>query len=616
MSENLNIDIGDKYEIVRLLGEGGMGAVYLGRHKLIKKLVAVKILSHVLAKNEQYVKRFYREATAAAAIHHPNVVDVLDIGVTPEGQPFIVMEYLEGEGLDTILSRAAPLDLATAAAVIEPTLLALEQAHKSGIVHRDLKPENIFVVSKASAGASTVKLIDFGISKVLHHDNATQLTQDGSVLGTPAYMSPEQVSSSHSLDHRSDIFSVGVILYEMLAGQRPFSGGTSFDLMLSVMSDPLPDPFSFNPDFPSEALPIVEKALAKDRDQRFQSAEEMRVALEGCCDESDVRERLDTLADTLGTKVAMGDLGGSLTEELTSQSAMEIMTGLMTGGNNRKRGFRAFLKRAVVTAVFFLLFAALAAALGYIYFGRQLERGIAAAVEQGAEDGFPSTVATNAGENRELHPVDYEITSKSPVDSNESATEVAVCEPNAPNCVPDQGPTLGETSESLEDQGEARGEEQGEAQGEEQGEDQGEDQGEELGAERSAADLEDSSAEEPAEIEDEEEVELSDEEDPSPAEEEELDHLAQAEEGNGHSNAQADEENRGEVRKKNKVQKKRPTTKKAQQGKKAQRGGKSAVKQRKKGPAKKRQAVKKKGKRRGDGKKKPRRGKKGKKRRH
>lgn len=199
----------NRYSVTKLLGKGGMGSVYLGHHVKIGKRVAVKFLHAQFTSSPELVKRFYREAQAASMVQHSNIIKVMDVGVSDSGEPFLVMEYLEGESLAEMLKRKGILDIGAACGVLEPALLALSAAHDSGIIHRDLKPENIFMVHEES-GFSGVKLIDFGISKFTGPGDQSQLTQTGTLLGTPAYMAPEQVRGDKDIDRRADIYSMGV----------------------------------------------------------------------------------------------------------------------------------------------------------------------------------------------------------------------------------------------------------------------------------------------------------------------------------------------------------------------------------------------------------------------
>jgi len=301
-----------RYRIKRLLGEGGMGAVYLASHVGLGREVAIKFLHAELVSRDDVVGRFYREAQAAAAIRHKNIIEVFDVGVSPQGEPFLVMEYLEGESLAGLLKRARPLSLGVACAVTEPALQALQAAHRKGIVHRDLKPDNIFLAYQEGE-APVVKLIDFGISKFTQGDFDKWRTKTGSVLGTPAYMSPEQARGSSSLDHRSDLYSMGTILFEMLTGVLPFAGNNFAEYLSAMLIDDPRPPQSLCAAFPAEAEPLLRKALAKSPDQRFQTASEMLDALAALPNYDARQERLTLLASTVELRgFAAGDLGQAL----------------------------------------------------------------------------------------------------------------------------------------------------------------------------------------------------------------------------------------------------------------------------------------------------------------
>lgn len=261
----------NRYQVEQLLGEGGMGSVYAGRHRAIGRQVAIKFLHAELSHDPEVLRRFYREAQTAAGIGHANIIEVLDVGVSPEDEPFIVMEYLEGESLCAMLARVRTVDLPAACGVLEPVLLALQAAHNLGIVHRDLKPDNIFLVHREH-GLPFVKLIDFGISKVLGGGEASRLTQAGVVLGTPAYMSPEQAQGKDEVDHRTDLYAMGVILYEMLTGGLPFQGKQYNELLINLLTQEPKPPREVNPAFPAEAEALVLRCLSKDPALRPQSA--------------------------------------------------------------------------------------------------------------------------------------------------------------------------------------------------------------------------------------------------------------------------------------------------------------------------------------------------------
>ncbi len=305
-----------------------MGAVYLARHKAIHKPVAIKFLHAALADRESVVKRFYREAQAAAAIRHNNIIDVMDLGISPKGEPYIVMEYLEGEGLADRIENMGPLGLPAACGIVEAALLALEAAHEKGIVHRDLKPDNIFLVHRKGE-LPGVKLIDFGISKFIAVRDQTKLTQDGSMLGTPAYMSPEQARGLEAVDHRTDLYAMGVILYEVLTGDVPFKGTTYSELLLNMLTSEPRDPKAVNDDFPEAARPILDRALKKNPDERYQSASEMLEAVRSLSTLEDRVRELTILSRYLEERAELkrpvSDSIGESDTQLSDELLEEVM---------------------------------------------------------------------------------------------------------------------------------------------------------------------------------------------------------------------------------------------------------------------------------------------------
>ncbi|MBN1774275.1 MAG: serine/threonine protein kinase [Deltaproteobacteria bacterium] len=216
--------VGEKYRLSRLIGEGGMGEVYEAQHTIIGRRCAVKFLHPEMARQAEVVTRFVREAQAASAIGHRGIIDIYDVGTTPDGAPYLVMEFLEGASLGGRLETSGRLPVHTAVEIVAQVLSALRVAHQRGIVHRDLKPDNIYLV-ESPGSPMVVKLLDFGISKMtVVGDGQQRMTQTGAVLGTPVYMSPEQAAGRSDADHRLDIYAMGVILFELLTGRLPYGG--------------------------------------------------------------------------------------------------------------------------------------------------------------------------------------------------------------------------------------------------------------------------------------------------------------------------------------------------------------------------------------------------------
>ncbi|MCA1635383.1 MAG: protein kinase [Acidobacteria bacterium] len=262
--------IENKYRLDAELGKGGMGTVYRAARLLIGDTVAVKILHPELVKDEQSAERFRREAQAAARLKHPNVVTVYDFGITDDGLVYLVMELIEGESLRGIIKQNGALPLATAAEITRQICAALDEAHEAHIVHRDMKPDNVIV--RQTPQGLRVKVLDFGIAKLRDAaPAANNLTQTGTVLGTPFYMSPEQCMGEE-IDHRADIYSVGVILYEMLVGAVPFNSPTPTAVAVQHATQQPTPPRAINMGIPAAVEAVVLHALQKRRESRPQTA--------------------------------------------------------------------------------------------------------------------------------------------------------------------------------------------------------------------------------------------------------------------------------------------------------------------------------------------------------
>jgi len=270
--------VAGKYRIERLLGRGGMGAVFAAQNVAIGKRVALKFLSAEAARDKDAARRFQREAQAASMIESEHIVQVFDTGTTDDGLPFLVMEHLTGEDLRAKLTREGELPEASALAIATQVLRALVRAHAAGIVHRDLKPDNVFLCARDD-GSVLVKLVDFGISKLERGTMSERLTRRGTVLGSAYYMSPEQAQASDAVDQRSDLYGVGAMLFEMLAGRPPHLAPTLESVLVAICTQAAPSVQSFRPDVDDALASTIARALEREPDARFASATEMLEAL-------------------------------------------------------------------------------------------------------------------------------------------------------------------------------------------------------------------------------------------------------------------------------------------------------------------------------------------------
>jgi tRNA A-37 threonylcarbamoyl transferase component Bud32 len=273
--------LAQKYELLSFLGSGGMSDVYKARHKVSGKLVAVKVLHEKQAADPNTVKRLKQEAKAAGALTHQNILGIHDIDVDESGMPFLVMDFIDGQSLADFFKQKGPTDLQHFLRIIQQVVSAFEHAQEKGVVHRDLKPNNIMLIDPE--GACEVKIVDFGIAKLLGQDEGTahRLTQTGETFGSPSYMSPEQCMGM-VVDSRSDIYALGVVMYELLTGNVPFTGDSIFDTIhkqVTATPPPLVAPQIAKDNIRSRVELIILKCLAKDAGDRYQSFSELQTDL-------------------------------------------------------------------------------------------------------------------------------------------------------------------------------------------------------------------------------------------------------------------------------------------------------------------------------------------------
>jgi serine/threonine protein kinase len=277
------IDVGQtvgNYKITAKLGEGGMGVVYLAEHPVIGKKVAMKAIHPELSRNPEVVSRFMIEAKSVNQIGHEHIVDISDFGRTPEGEFYFVMEYLQGQAMADRLKQVQKVPPAQALNIAAQVADALFASHQHGIIHRDLKPENIYLIAKG-ANKDFVKVLDFGLAKLTSagEEKVSHKTRTGSVMGTPFYMAPEQCEGKASIDHRADVYSLGVILFEMLTGKVPFGGEGYGEIIVKHITVPAPSARTFAPELSPAIDLILHRAMAKRPDERFQTMGELQAAM-------------------------------------------------------------------------------------------------------------------------------------------------------------------------------------------------------------------------------------------------------------------------------------------------------------------------------------------------
>jgi len=346
-------DIVGNYRIVRKIGEGGMGAVYLAEHTLLARPAAIKVLLRELSHRDELVTRFFNEARAASAVKHPGIVEIYDFGHHGDGSAYIVMELLEGESLSTRLRGHGVMAEARAASLCRQVGGALAAAHAKGIVHRDLKPDNIFNVRDADvAGGERAKVLDFGIAKLASDQPGQQsMTRTGMVMGTPAYMAPEQCKGAGNVDQRSDLYALGCILFEMVCGRPPFIAEGAGEVMAHHIFTPPPPPSSIAPVTPMLEQ-IILRALAKDPDHRFRTAEEMIAALQAVVPSgSFVRAGASDPTVMVGLRPAPGSNAASAAPNLQTTMSAAVGAATRPPQAGKRRGWLLPVSAVVVIGV-------------------------------------------------------------------------------------------------------------------------------------------------------------------------------------------------------------------------------------------------------------------------
>lgn len=306
----------------RLLGKGGMGSVWLADHTTLGTQVAIKFMALANLDDETLLQRFRTEAKAAAQIKHPHVAQVFDHGVTEDGIPYIVMEYLEGEDLKHAIRRSGPLPIAEVARIVTQAAKALGRAHSLGIVHRDIKPDNIFLCN--IDGEVFVKLLDFGVAKIDQGSTMDGATTTGSMMGTPLYMSPEQLLSARTVNFKSDLWSLAVVTYFALTGRVPFGGETIGSLSVSVHMGVFPAPSTLRPGLPPAVDAWFVRMLKKDPSERYDSAKEMADAFEQAANAR------ASLPSAVGSAMPIGSVPPNSSPEVLGISSPQSFPGMLS----------------------------------------------------------------------------------------------------------------------------------------------------------------------------------------------------------------------------------------------------------------------------------------------
>ncbi len=295
--------VADRYHILKKLGEGGMGQVYLAEHVKMGRKSALKVMNPGMNQDADAIARFNREASNASRLNHPNICAIYDFGETPDGLIYLAMEFIEGQSLTALVEKSGALPPARAASIIHQSADALQVAHDAGIVHRDLKPDNI-MIAKNRDGSDLAKVVDFGIAKA-HSSDAQKVTKTGMVVGTPEYMSPEQLSGD-KLDGRSDIYSLALVAFNCLTGKLPFPGESAQEAMIARLIEQPKTLAEMRPDvaWPADVQAVMDKALARDAAERYQSAAQFGRELWAACESMPVSQAAEAGTQVLSAPAA------------------------------------------------------------------------------------------------------------------------------------------------------------------------------------------------------------------------------------------------------------------------------------------------------------------------
>ncbi|MEK6611923.1 MAG: serine/threonine-protein kinase [Gemmatimonadota bacterium] len=305
-SDLMGTVVADRYHILKKLGEGGMGQVYLAEHVKMGRKSALKVMNPGMNQDADAIARFNREAANASRLNHPNICAIYDFGETPDGLIYLAMEFIEGQSLSSLVEKSGALPPARAASIIHQSADALQVAHDAGIVHRDLKPDNI-MIARNRDGTDLAKVVDFGIAKA-HSSDAQKVTKTGLVVGTPEYMSPEQLSGD-KLDGRSDIYSLALVAFNCLTGTLPFAGSSAQEAMIARLIEQPKTLAEMRPDaaWPDEVQRVMDKALARDANERYQSAAQFGRELWAACESMPSTEAAEA-----GTQVISAPVAGNV----------------------------------------------------------------------------------------------------------------------------------------------------------------------------------------------------------------------------------------------------------------------------------------------------------------